>query len=99
MYMFDHANNKRNKRLVDGRSKGIVKFKYTHSDYQNELLTLMSKEILHDLLANIRKSPFFAIIADEYTDISNKEQLRVKLVLPLCLIKSIRLILKMLRVI
>ena len=49
--------------------------KYLHQDYQNELLTIMSQHVLRRLLDNVTKSQFFAIMCDEYTDISNKEQL------------------------
>ena len=49
--------------------------KYTHQDFQNELIDLISKQVVSQLISDIKKSPFYAIIADEYTDISNKEQL------------------------
>ena len=49
--------------------------KYRHQDFQNELVDLMSKQVLSKLMLDIKKSPFYSIIADEYNDISNKEQL------------------------
>ena len=33
--------------------------------------------VLQNLLKKIREAPFFSIIADEATDVSNKEQLAV----------------------
>ena len=51
--------------------------KYTHHDYQNELLEIMSKHVLSTKLSQIQHSPFFALIADEYADISNKEQVPI----------------------
>ena len=46
-----------------------------HNDIQNELIELMAKQVLTKKLESTRSSKFFGIIADEYTDISNKELL------------------------
>ena len=51
--------------------------RYTDHDYQYELLKIMSKHVLSTKLSQIQHSPFFAPIADEYTDISNKEQVSI----------------------
>ena len=48
--------------------------KYTSHDIQNEIIMLMAHQIVRDISENIRNS-FYAIIFDEYTDVSNKEQL------------------------
>ena len=65
------------------RSKDFVKLnqwleketdKNTLHDIQNELLMLMANQILSGMADQIRGS-YFSIIYDEYTDISNKEQL------------------------
>ena len=48
--------------------------KYTTHDIQNELLKLIAHQILRGLTDEIRDS-LYATIWDEYTDISNKEQL------------------------
>ena len=50
--------------------------KYTFHDIQNEILSLMAHEIVRNLSDEIRKT-FFATICDEYTDVSNKEQLTI----------------------
>ena len=49
--------------------------KYTHSDVQNELFDLMAQQVLREKLKEVREHDFFAIMAEEYTDISNLEQL------------------------
>ena len=49
--------------------------KYMHNDIQNELIELMTKQVLEKKLESICSSKFFGIMADEYTDISNKELL------------------------
>ena len=49
--------------------------KYTHQDNQNELITLMANEVLRSKLSLIKLSKFFSIVCDEYTNVSDKEQL------------------------
>ena len=49
---------------------------YLSHEVQNELLQLMSAQVLRDLIRDIGNN-YFSIICDEYTDISNKEQLTV----------------------
>ena len=39
-----------------------------------EIVTLMGKELIRDLLSQIGEN-YFSLICDEYTDVSNKEQL------------------------
>lgn len=46
-----------------------------HNDISNELIDLMAKQLLSKKLNSIRSSNIFAVMADEYTDISNKELL------------------------
>ena len=48
--------------------------KYLSHDIQNEIIMLMAHQIIRGICEKIQKS-FYAIICDEYTDISNKEQL------------------------
>ena len=52
--------------------------RYRHNDIQNQLIELMAKQVLSKKLESIRSSKFFGIIADECTDISNKELLSNK---------------------
>ena len=50
--------------------------KYTSHDIQNKLIKFMAHQLLRDLVEDIG-SKHFSLIADEYTDISNKEQLTI----------------------
>ena len=50
--------------------------KYTSHDIQNEVLTIMSHHVLREIVNDIRPN-FFSLLGDEYTDISNKEQLAI----------------------
>ena len=50
--------------------------RYTSHDNQNEIIAIMANHVTRDLVAEI-SSGFFSIICDEYTDISNKEQLTI----------------------
>ena len=49
--------------------------KYLHNDIQNELAVFMAKLVFAKKLESIHSSKFFGIMADEYTDISNKDLL------------------------
>ena len=48
--------------------------KYTSHEIQNEIISIMANNVIRNLVADIRGG-FFILIADEYTDTSNKEQL------------------------
>jgi len=52
---------------------------YLSHDIQNEILQLMSHSIIRTVIANIQRAQYFAVIADESTDISSKNQLSVSL--------------------
>ena len=52
-------------------------YTYTSPEIQNEILQLMALSVLRNIAANIRTSDYFTIMADETTDISNREQLVV----------------------
>jgi Domain of unknown function (DUF4371) len=43
-------------------------------DIQNELLQLMSNNVLRQILGRVQNSPYFGVIVDETTDISTQEQ-------------------------
>lgn len=51
--------------------------KYTSHEIQNELIAILVSRVIQDLISDIQKAIFFAIICDEYTDLSNKEQLTI----------------------
>ena len=54
---------------VDGTKK------YTHNEYQDELLNIIASQVLRKKLYDINNRKMFAVMCDEYTDISNKQQL------------------------
>ncbi len=44
-------------------------------DIQNEIARLMAHKIMRDITSNLHQAEFYSILADETTDVSNKEQL------------------------
>lgn len=48
---------------------------YLSNEIINEMIKLMSRTFLQQLLVDIRKDGWFSLIADETTDVSHKEQL------------------------
>ena len=50
---------------------------FTSHDIQNEILEPLAHEILRDIVKDIKKSPCFAIIADETTNCSKKKQISI----------------------
>ena len=50
--------------------------RYTAHEIQNEIMAIMANHVIRDQVTKIRGG-FFSIICDEYTDISNKEQLTI----------------------
>ena len=50
--------------------------RYKSHDIQNEIIAIVANHAIRDLVSEIRDG-FFSIICDEYTDISNKEQLTI----------------------
>ena len=53
--------------------------KYDTPEIQNEMINIMAQEIVRGLSNQIKTSKFFAILADETTDASNREQLVIRL--------------------
>ena len=50
--------------------------KYTSHEIQNEIISIVANNVIRNLVADIRGG-FFALIADEYTDLSDKEHLTI----------------------
>ena len=50
---------------------------YISKTAQNELLLCIGNLIRNEIVADIKKSKFFSVIADEVTDVSNWEQLGI----------------------
>ena len=51
------------------------KHKFTHVDYQLELLTLMSNQALRPILISIKENGIYSLMSDEWTDIANLDLL------------------------
>ena len=51
--------------------------KYTSPQIQNEILTTMATTVLRNISEAIQKASYFSIMADEVTDLANKEQVVV----------------------
>ena len=48
--------------------------KHTCYQIQDEILKIMALQVIREVASNIRLSPFITIMADETTDIANKER-------------------------
>ena len=48
--------------------------KYTSADIQNEMLMVMSLNVLREVARNLQNTLFYTVMVDEATDCSNKEQ-------------------------
>ena len=59
----------------------LVEEKYMFHDIINELIDMLGKGVLNRLLEGLRSAspPWFAIIADEATDVSNNEQMNISI--------------------
>ena len=51
--------------------------KFTSPEIQNEILKIMALKLLRTIAAGIHESPYFTVMIDETTDITNKEQCTV----------------------
>ena len=52
---------------------------YMSKTTQNDLMTLMADDIIQQIVDNVKSCPFFAVLADEVTDVSGWEQLALSL--------------------
>ena len=50
---------------------------YTSKTIQNELINITGSRIQSDILREIKQAKFYTVIADEVSDVSNKEQLSI----------------------
>ena len=48
--------------------------KYTSHETQNELLSIMSLQVIHEIASQIQSAPYFTVMIDEATDLANIEQ-------------------------
>lgn len=56
---------------------GRSKYKWISHEIVTEILTIMAMSVRRKLLTEIRNQPFYAIMADETTDVSRKEQMSI----------------------
>ena len=52
---------------------------YTSKTIQNELIDIVGKSIRSDILSEVMEAKYYSVIADEVTDVANKEQLSISL--------------------
>ena len=52
---------------------------YLSHDIQNEVLSLMSRAVVKSIIKNVNDAVYYAVIADETTDIANKQQMCITL--------------------
>ena len=48
--------------------------KYTSHEIQNELLSIMSLQVIREIASQIQSAPYFTVMIDEATDLANIEQ-------------------------
>ena len=51
--------------------------KYTSPIIQNEMLKIMGLQVLREIASSIQKAKYFSLMADEVTDVSNREQVAI----------------------
>lgn len=84
----DNTNNFHQLLLLIGKYDQIIldriqdtfvkrKHKYTHTDYQLELMTMMSNQVLKSVLTPVRENGIHSLMSDEWTDIANLEQMSI----------------------
>ena len=50
---------------------------YTSKTIRNEMIDVISTQIRNSILTEVRKTKYFSVIADEVTDVANREQLSI----------------------
>ncbi|CAG2202028.1 unnamed protein product [Mytilus edulis] len=63
--------------LTEHLANGNSRAKYTSPDIQNEIINIIGNQIRTDIVDKCNSSKFFALIADESTDVSTREQVSV----------------------
>ena len=51
--------------------------KYNHNDFQDEILNIMAKQLLRKKLYDVNNNKMYTSMCDEYSDVSNKQQLSI----------------------
>ena len=61
--------------LEDHLATAAKNVTYTSGDIQNQIISILVEYIRDQILKNVKKVPWFTVIADEVTDMANKQQL------------------------
>ena len=61
--------------LGDHISSGARNAKYTSSIIQNQIIDILADQVRQTIVDNVKRAKWYSVIADEVTDVSNKEQL------------------------
>ena len=72
---FVGLKNRKDRNIRDQGKKDPAYISKRFLNWKNEMLHIMASQVLRNELANILKYQFFSMILDEYTDVSNVEQL------------------------
>ena len=65
--------------LEEHLSTGAKNATYTSSTIHNQIIDILSNQIQQVILKKVKKAQWFTVIADEVTDLSNKELLSLDL--------------------
>ena len=60
------------------------KGKFTSHDTQNEILKLMALSVLREIAVSLQRTELYTIMADECTDIGNREQVTFTVLKSVC---------------
>ena len=52
---------------------------YTSNTIQNQIISILANQVSHLIISRVKAAKWFSVIADEVTDLSNKEQLSIVL--------------------
>ena len=52
---------------------------YTSNTIQNQIISILADQVSNSIISRVKAAKWFSVIADEVTDISNKEQLSIAL--------------------
>ena len=77
--ILDFAVKRGDKALGDHLRTAAGNTTYTSSNVQNEFIDIISDHIRSSIINKVRRGKWFTVIADEVTDVSNKEQLSLVL--------------------
>ena len=57
---------------------------YTSNTIQKQIISILADQVIQSIISRVKAAKWFSAIADEVTDVSNKEQLSIALRVPCC---------------